>query len=84
MPGAALERKIVDMDEDRPDVGHPSIPAREHPLKPCTAQGCGGQMIRSDDARLVERVPANCEPGYGPIWVCDTCGELEWIDPTQA
>jgi hypothetical protein len=71
------------MDENRSDAGHLTKPAREHQLKPCTAQGCNGQMFRSDDARLVERVPAAYEPGHGPIWLCDTCGELEWIDPTQ-
>jgi uncharacterized protein with PIN domain len=71
------------MHENRSEARHLTKPALEHPLKPCTAPDCGGQMIRSDDARLVERMPATYEPGHGPIWLCTTCGEVEWIDPTQ-
>jgi hypothetical protein len=66
-----------------PPPNHPTRPAREYPLKPCTAPGCHGEMIRSDDARMVDRVPVAYEPGRGPIWLCDRCGEMEWIDPTK-
>src|SRR5262249_17314214 len=61
----------------------PTRPASEHPLKPCTAQGCNGEMIRSDDARLVDTGPVTYATGFGPIWLCTTWGELEWIDPTK-
>jgi len=61
----------------------PTRPASEHALKPFIAPVCSGEMIRSDDARLVDTVPVDYEAGRGPFWVCTWCGELEWIDPTK-
>ena len=52
-----------------------------HPLKPCIAPDCDGEMMRSDDARLWGEVEQVRTPDLGPMWFCQKCGELESIDP---
>ena len=56
-------------------------PAKEHPLKPCIAADCDGEMIRTDDVRFVGHTEVVYPPGTGPLRLCTTCGELEWVDP---